>query len=154
MTHHVWGETDFDWDSLHKACGELHDNAHRYGRLGIATKEKWGCLRASTWFWDGSLHSLIWPGYVYTQWSRHFPKSIADCLWSADVYFWPKLTRYSGVLWLARKWQRLVYGWAYRRVVAKYPHIADEILHDAEYPELISWEAQGVHGAYWEWTEK
>jgi hypothetical protein len=147
MTH-FWGDDWPHWGDLNSAVHELSDFARRWGRLGIHTKEKWGCLRAST-YWAHDLHSIIWPGYVYAQWQYHLPESIAKRVWWLDVYVWPRILRFTPLGW----YQRKIYGLAYRRICKKYPHIIDEILQDAEYPELIGWEAEGVHGSYWTWPE-
>lgn len=141
---HTWGD---DWpyrDDLNSAVHELSDFAGKWGRLGIHTKEKWRCLRASTW-WTHDLHGLIWPGYVYAQWGRYLPESIAKRAWWLDVYVWPRVFRWTPL----NRYQRLIYSMAYRRILRKYPHIETEILHDCEYPELVDYRAEGVVGSIW-----
>lgn len=147
---HMWGDETFDWDSLGKAGNELSAFARRWGRFGLYTKEKWGCLRASTYFWDGSLHGMIWPGHMFCRWRWiHLSDKWASRMWHLDIYFWPKVTKACGLRWLARKYQTYIYGLAYRRILKKYPHIETEILHDCEYPEYVDYRAEGVVGSIW-----
>lgn len=40
MSHHHWGDEDFDWDSLYKAERELNRIMKRYGRIGVHSKEE------------------------------------------------------------------------------------------------------------------
>lgn len=123
---HYWGDEDFDWAALNKAEKIIRFWA-KIGRIGMHTKEKYGTLRASTYFWDGSLHSLIYPGYVYSQ----FP----DWLWKLDF----KLRRFipsvliKGVQYL----QIPFYTLGYYRAMKKFPHIKTEICVDADCPDLI-----------------
>ena len=48
MPTHYWGDEDFDWDSLYKAERELNRIMKRYGRIGVHSKEKYGCYDDQT----------------------------------------------------------------------------------------------------------
>jgi hypothetical protein len=119
MPSHYWGDEDFDWDSLYKAERELNRIMKRYGRIGVHSKEKYGTLRFSIYFCNGTLHSFTHPGYVYSQ----YPK----WLWSFDIMNKP-LKYIAPVI---RFWQKLVFQYAFTTVCAKYPHIRKEIISDA-----------------------
>lgn len=100
--------------------------------------------RVSAWFWHGDLHGLLYPGHVacrYKGWHR-------KPLWWCDVYVFPRIARWTGVLWLAQRWQMKVYGWAYEGAVRRWPHLRDEILQDADHPDLIRG-GREVHDRYW-----
>ena len=142
--HHYWGDEDFDWDGLNSSINIITDIC-RFWRLGIHSKEKYGTARITPWFWDGSLHSLIWPGYVY----RQYPKNwIGDKLWWLDIYFFPRffnalfLTRL--VFWFHAK----IYNYAFQKAIKKYPHLKEELLVDADGCELIDG-GKEVHDKYW-----
>ena len=119
MPSHYWGDEDFDWNSLYEAERELRHIMIRYGRIGVHSKEKYGTLRFSVFFCDGTLHSFTHPGYMGSQ----YPK----WLWSFDVMNKP-LKHIAPVI---RFWQKLVIQYAFTVVCAKYPHIRDEIINDA-----------------------
>lgn len=119
MPCHYWGEEDFDWDSLYKAERELCRIMTRYGRIGVHSKEKYGTLRFSIYFCNGTLHSLTHPGYVRSR----YPK----WLWKFDVTHEP-LKLITPVINL---WQKLILQYAFTVVCNKYPHIVKEIVSDA-----------------------
>lgn len=144
MTHHEWGDKDFDWKGLDDCCNIIITICRRYGRFGGQIKEKYGTIRFSSYMGYISLHSLIYPGYAWSQ----FPK----WLWSFDIWYsGPFLQKYFGkmIFW----WQRKVYNYAYQKAVKKYPHLKDEILCDADFPEYIIPYGQEVHDKYWTTVE-
>jgi hypothetical protein len=136
MPRHYWGDEDFDWDSLYKAETELRRIMKRYGRIGVHSKEKYGTLRFSIFFCDGTLHSFTHPGYVYSQ----YPK----WLWSFDVVNEPLRFLTPPINF----WQKLVFQYAFTTVCAKYPHIRDEIINDAPV-ELLPCELAMAHAKMW-----
>lgn len=139
MPHHEWGNEDFDWDSLYEA-ERLMCKVFKIFRIGAHTKEKYGSIRASVYFWDGGLHALIWPGYVYIQ-----NRFIA---YKLDRFLIKPVTKYSGLLYLLVRLQMFGYGLAYYLAMRKYPHIKDEICYCADHPELIPG-GQAIHDKYW-----
>lgn len=124
MPTHYWGDEDFDWNSLYKAERELYQIMTKYGRIGVHSKEKYGSLRFSIYFCDGSLHSFTHPGYVYSQ----YPKWlwILNCEYKILNLFLP----------IINFWQKLVLQYAFTKVCDKYPHITEEIIHDMEHGVL------------------
>ena len=92
-----------------------------------------------TFFWDGSLHSLIYPGYCYSQ----FPK----WLWSFDIMYIRKyMPRF--IIKLVQYLQTPFYTLGYFIAMKKYPHIKDEIACDAQCPDLIIG-GKKIHDKYW-----
>lgn len=139
MPFHHWSDKAFDWKSLDDAVDIIYDTCIRWGRFGGQCKEKFGCIRFYVKFKPLSFEALIYPGYYY----RKFPPWISTL---DDKVFSPVLQFFFGKLW--NKWQRKVYNWAYQRALRKYPHLWDEILCDADFPELIEG-GQEVHDKYW-----
>lgn len=141
--YHEWGDEDFDWASLGKA-ERLLNRLLKLGRIGVHTKEKYGTLRASIYFFSGTWHDILYPGYVYNQYSF-----LREQRWYLDIYFWPKVFYYTGLSHIIRFIQMYVfYTLAYYLVMKKYPHIKEEICVDADYPELIIG-GQDIHDKYW-----
>lgn len=127
MTHD-WSEKDFDWKGLNDCLTILYRIARRYGRLGGDIKEKWGQARFYARFGHLSLHTLVYPGYVYNQ----FP----DWLWRLDCAIIGPSLRFLFERLFAR-WQMKAYNTAYQRCLKKYPHLRAELLCGADWPELI-----------------
>jgi hypothetical protein len=139
MTHHDWSDETFDWKSLY-AAEDLIRKVCKFGNIGLHIKEKYGTLRCTPYFFDGSLHSLLYPAYVYSQ----FPQ----WLWRFDIYYitpflqWlrlPKLT-----FWL----QIPFYTLAFYIAMKKYPHIKDEICSDIDGYEFVIG-GKEIHKKYW-----
>lgn len=119
MPHHDWSDKSFDWKSLNKA--EILGNKimKRLARIGIHSKEKYGTIRWSLYLFNGTLHSLTHPGYVYSQ----YPK----WLWSFDVRNKPLKFLQKPI----NLYQKLIVALTFEYLVYKYPHITDEIISDA-----------------------
>lgn len=145
--YHEWGDTDFDWEALGKAEQIVNRVCNKWFRLGVHTKEKYGTLRCSVYPFDGSLHSITHPGYVYCQ----YPK----WLWNINcsMSYWGSRRPYSWFVRLIIMFQMHVgYRLAYYIAMKKYPHIAEEICVDADYPEYIIG-GKEIHDKYWETME-
>lgn len=140
--YHYWGDEDFDWKALTEA-ERLLRKILKIGRIGVHSKEKYGTLRVSCYFFRGSLHDLLYPGYMYCQY-----KTFRDKRWYLDIYFWPKVFQYTGLTRLMNLYQRGVYTLAYYIVMKKYSHIKEEICVDADVPEWIIG-GQEIHDKYW-----
>lgn len=138
--YHEWG-SDFDWKGLDQAINIIAKTTKRYGRFGGSIKEKYGTIRFSPLnLGIISLHSLIYPCYYYNQ----FPQ----WLWKLDVYYiGPFLQKTLGRSWFW--YQRKVYNYAYQKAVKKFPHLIEEIIVDADYPEYIIPHGMEVHNKYW-----
>jgi hypothetical protein len=128
MPSHNWGDTDFDWDSLYNAERDLR-KILLFFRIGVHSKEKYGQLRASVYFWNGGLHDLIWPGYVYTQ-NRFI------CYYLDEYVLCPFMLK-TKLVYLGQYVQKLVYKFGYAYIMLKYSHIADELVCSADHYELL-----------------
>lgn len=129
---HRWGDTDFDWEALNEAINFITDYLRRW-RMGVYSKEKWGCADISVMFGWRCLHDAIWPGYCYRQWGRH---ALGDLLWHADIYWWPTLLAPLNKLVIVPLHKR-AYRAAYKEATQRWPHLRDEVLGNADYPELL-----------------
>lgn len=137
---HRWGDEWFQkyGPDLYEAERWLEKNARRWGRLGGQIKEKWGRLQFYvTFHWQ--LHDLVYPGYCYIQWNRVF--RWIDDLYQTEVFNWPRQ--------LIVHYQQWVYKILYRRLVAKWPHIADEVAASAQWPEYLDTNVAKIHWKYW-----
>ncbi len=130
---HDWSEKDFDWAGINDAARFIAKNLLRWGRVNVRDyKEKWGCVRVYCSLGWAQLHSVTHPRYVYGQYPQW--------LWHWDVYHGSRI-----IPWLCN-WAVVPYHkWLYRRVykaaITKWPHLACEILHAADYHELL----EGLH---------
>jgi hypothetical protein len=124
--YHIWGEEGFDWDGLNAAGNYIQYYCTKYGRIGIHQKEKYGTLRVDAYF-TSTVHDVICPGYYFTRYPN-------DTLRDLD-YFFSEHSR-----WLFKPfnaYQRFIYRLVYKRAVKKWPHLIEEILIDADHPELL-----------------
>lgn len=129
MVSHSWGDEGVDWEGINDAAAYISNFCSRWGRLGGSSKEKFGTVRFYAMFGYPSLHTLIYPGYCYNQ----FPK----WLWDLDCkYLGPILNLTLGKLF--SKCQKLVYKTAYKRALIKWPHLREEILCCADWPEFLT----------------
>lgn len=128
MVSHNWGDEDVDWLAINNCIVDMWWWSRKIGRMGGDIKEKYGTVRFYAQFGYLSLHSLIYPGYAYSQ----FPKWLwrLDCRYIRPVlqFFFERLFS-----WYHRKF----YSWLYHRMIKKYPQIEAEILSDSDYPEFI-----------------
>jgi hypothetical protein len=141
MVSHCWGDKDFDWDSLYKAEQLGNKLMKSLGRIGVRSKEKFGSLRWDLHFFDGTLHSLTHPGYVYSQ----YPK----WLWEFDVVYRP--LRF--LLPVIQAWQAFVVKCTFWYICRKFPHIEKEIILDAP-RELLTTRLKKLAGSMWKTTCK
>lgn len=146
MTFHVWGDPWFvsHGDTLHRAIHEVLRDWRRWGRLGSHGKEKFGSFRHHVEFYRGEwpIHELVKPGHVYYRWPR----------WAMHAELW--LGRLVCTLRLDRPirwWQGHVYNWALQRACRRYPSVVDELVSDADFPDLIRGRVDGrtIHDKYW-----
>ena len=128
MPYHIWGDEDFDWDALGQAEHMLNKIARRW-RIGIHTKEKYGTLRCSVYLFDGSLHSIVYPGHVYIRWHNKYIKS-----WDRKLAY-PNNFIYAYIVGKVQYLQLCILRMAYRKVIKKYPHIEAEIVVDHPFSE-------------------
>lgn len=122
-----YNDEGYDYKSLDEAASFIHDYCVKYARLGGQAKEKYGTVRFYAMFGHLSLHSLIYPGYYYSQ----FPK----WLWNLDIYVIPKLLKPFERLFF--RWQKFIYSRAYNLAFKKFPQVYKGIATGADYPEYI-----------------
>ena len=136
MSHHYWGDETFDWNGLNECCDIIYNVCTKWGRVGGQIKEKWGNLRFYAQFSDGTIFSLLYPGYHWIpRWYRWFYFHI-------DLPLISELTRRTGLLWLLRKYQFTMYALGHRICEYAYPHLFDEIYHDTDHPELCGFTSE------------
>ena len=127
---HTWGDDFKYFGEVGDAAFEIGQFCKRYGRISVTqTKEKYGTARVYCHFGWTSLHGLVYPGYVYSQ----FPK----WLWTADVYYIGPLLRKWPLGVIMVKYQLFIYRLAYKRALKKYPMIREEILVGADFDEYL-----------------
>lgn len=137
--YHEWGDEDFDWDSLNKALSLGTRMMKTLGRIGVHSKEKFGSCRWSLYLFDGHLHSLTHPGYVYSQ----YPK----WLWTFDIRYTPL----KFLVPIIVPCQKLVVKFTFNYLCYKFPHIKEEIVCDAP-RELLSKDLKKLAGSLWQTT--
>lgn len=126
---HKWDDEDFDWKGLYEAEQILYKDLKFYRVPVRDIKEKYGTLRCYTDLGWTTLHSLFYPGYMYSQ----FPK----WLWTLDVYYGYNIMYWTGLWYLSYKLHCWAYRRAYAKIVEKFPHLREEILCCADYEELL-----------------
>jgi len=128
MTYHDWGD---DWPyfgDVSLAASEIGHFCRKWGRINVTqTKEKFGTCRVYLSFGWNQIHSITHPGYYRSQ----YPK----WLWTLDCLYFSKIIRLSNKFIIPI--QIKIYQLAYKRALQKYPHIREEILVAADYPECL-----------------
>lgn len=113
-----------DFIELDNIAYWIGEYCRKWGRLGGQTKEKYGTIRFYASFGGLSLHTLIYPGYVYSQ----FP----NWLWKLDIwYISPVLQFFFEGLFV--KWQMFIYKRAYIKALYNWPQYRREIMQSADY---------------------
>lgn len=139
MPYHDWSDDSFDWKSLNEAASLIHGTCKLF-RIGCHIKEKYGTLRASFYLFDGSFHSVLYPGYVYYQYNnwrvckfihKYTNVDIAKKMLHLDISLasyknkWYNKLVVSPVQWFQ---YNVGYKTAIKLAIRKYPHIKEEIL--------------------------
>jgi hypothetical protein len=139
MPYHHWNDDTFDWKALDKGM-TIISNICKFARIGVHMKEKYGSARINVYFFDGTLHSLVYPGYVYNQ----FPKWLFEFDNNIIQSFFLK----TKLVYILRYIQYPFHMLAYYIAMSKYPHIRDELCYQSDYPELI-YGGKDIHNKYW-----
>lgn len=153
MPSHYWGDEDFDWKNFATAICYCMDFWLKYGRIGSHGKEKYGTFRDHPYFFDGTLQSLIWPGYCRLMGSSWF-------YWNIDYKIIKNICKYTGIRCLVRKYQAFIYNLAIQRMCKKYPHLTDELVEDLDGYKMIKpgifgkVDGTAIHNKYWTTYEK
>jgi len=138
MPHHDWSDKYFDWIGLHTAIHNILRTLRCWGRISTHGKEKFGTFRDQAHPWDGSMFELLRPGHCYVpRWYRWLYNNV-------DYPIVVRAARYSGFLWLFRKWQATVYNFAVQQQCKRYPHLIDELVVNLD---LYEWVKPGIFGA-------
>lgn len=148
MPSHQWNDAWFEkhGDKLDESISYIIRTWKRYGRIGSHGKEKYGTFRDHPYFWNCSVHNLIWPGYV---------RIMNKTLYKLDRILFQPLFYYTGIGYLFYRWQCLVYNYAVQKMCKKYPEITDEIVADLDGYELVKPGIFGpvcgttIHKKYW-----
>jgi hypothetical protein len=127
---HYWGDEWFEkhGNDLEEAVSLVVRYCRTLGRFGGQAKEKYGTLRFYAFF-HSMIHDLIWPGYYYCQYPKHW-------MWMADIYIYGH-SFFNPLRSLIQKWQSFIYRSAYKKAAKKYPAIKTEIYVMADYSELL-----------------
>lgn len=128
---HYWGDGFEYFEDVGDAAEFIGNICRKYGRIGVTcAKEKYGTSRVYCSMGGYNLLSVTHPGYMhygpYPNWLSSF-----------DIWYGPKLLKFTGTSWILSIWQPIVYSLAYKAALKKYPHIQAEILSCADWPELI-----------------
>lgn len=119
---HVWGDENVDWDGINEAALYIGTTLIRYGRVPVTDmKEKWGTVRVYLTFGWWTLYTVIRPNYMWVpkhlKWANKIPMHWLNFI----------------IVPLQMKLYRIVY----KRAIKKWPHLKEEIISDADYPELL-----------------
>ena len=125
---HYWGDEGVDWRGIGDAAEFIHHYCVRWARLGGDWKQKYGSVRFYCQF-GLTLHNLIYPGHYFYR----FPKWLTKF----DIHWFTPVAAKLKLSWLWYKWQSFIYRQAYKEAIAKWPHLREEILGGADYPELL-----------------
>lgn len=150
MPHHLWGDSWFKehGNDLDLAISYCMQTWLKYGRIGSHGKEKYGSFRDHIHMFDGTLHSVIWPGYVRVMIPSWF-------YWNIDYRILRPLFYYMGIIRLVNKVQKIVYNYAVQQVCKKYPKIVNEIVADLDGYKFIkpglfgNIDGEKIHNIYW-----
>lgn len=127
---HHWGDKEVDWQGIGDAAEFIGNYCARWGRFGGQTKEKYGTVRFYASFSVHNLINLTHPGYHYT-WSIWQPYV------KFDNAFGEYIVKYTLLQAFFSWWQPKVYRKAYKLALLRWPHLREEILCCADYPEFL-----------------
>lgn len=140
---HNWGDNDVDWAGIDNAADYIEKYCIRWGRFGGQAKEKYGTVRFYVSF-HNMLYELFWTSHHYARWTHasYWPRSIrwlSHLIGPALSWFDDKIYshRYNFLILIIQKWQHKVYRNAYKNALKRWPHLRDEILCCADYPDLL-----------------
>jgi hypothetical protein len=128
MATHYWGEEGFDWHGISAAAAFIGEGMKKWKVDVRQYKEKFGEVRVYCSLGLQDLHQLTHPGYVSNQWPQ----------WAWELQFiWPArlLVRFLNLFFLPL--HKYLYRRYYEQAVTLWPHLHDEILDAADWPELL-----------------
>ena len=128
MTYHDWSS---DWPyfrDVGEAAYYIGNYLRKWGRVGVRdTKEKYGSCRVYLSLGWRQLHCITHPGHCFSR----YPK----WLWILDCKYLSKIVRLLN--YIVVPYHTWLYNRAYQNAIKKWPHIREEILINADWPELI-----------------
>jgi len=126
---HSWGDSWFkrNGKDLGDAIYRIQNICWKYGRINMLGKEKYGSFRDEFHgLWDGTLHNMLYPNYVYIQYKLH------SLYYKFDYPVVSKISTVLGLKFIVNKYQAAVYNYAIQSTVSRYPHLKDELTHDLD----------------------
>jgi hypothetical protein len=125
---HQWGDPGVDWRGISDAACFIGSWLRKWGRLPVMDwKEKWGTVRVYTGFGWYQVHCITHPGHHYSRYPQW--------LWELDCRYGHHLM--PPINWLVIPIQERLYRWRYRQALRRWPHLREEILNGADWPELL-----------------
>lgn len=126
-----------DWAGIEEAASWIGKQLRKWGRVPVLqTKEKWGQACVYTGFGWSSIHSITHPGHAYIRYT--------------GLINWVYYKTYRPMLWVFRLLNKIVvpyhkwlYSYVYGQALKKWPHLREEILEGADWPELLT--KHGLH---------
>jgi hypothetical protein len=123
----MWGDEWFKnhGEDLVRAMAEVQIGLRKL-KVSAICKEKYGTLRIDNFhLWDGMIHGLLYPGYVYGQYRWSW-------MWKLDVRYIRGFNQAIGLTRLVQYFQNKAVKRLMKRVGEKYPHIREEIMFEFE----------------------
>lgn len=109
-----------DWEGIDAAATYIGENCKKWGRINVVQyKEKFGTVRVYCNFGWYDLASFTYPGYVRYK------------------YPWMRYIKLHYLNFLIIPVQTQIYRYFYAQSVKKYPHLTEEILRAADWPEYL-----------------
>lgn len=126
---HHWGDEGVDWEGISAAARYIGLGLRKWGRVGVCDyKEKFGTVRVYCSIGWYSLLSVTHPGWMHY---GPYPKWLS----TFDIYHGHKLVRWMNFFVVPyHKW---LYRRFYKKAIAKWPHLKNEILNSADWHELL-----------------
>lgn len=122
--------TDQELSDIDEAAYWIGKQLKRWGRVSVRqTKEKFGTARVYCTLGFYGLHCITHPGYVYSQ----YPK----WLWHLEIYYFPRVIIPISNL-IVIPYHRWLYRKVYQLAMKKWPHVSKNILHGADFSELLN----------------
>lgn len=111
-------------------CLNILEKWARRGGISGQIKEKYDTTRWYPYFGHVTIHSLIYPRYIYNKFKWKW-------LWKLSVYSNSFFVR-TGIEWLVVKWQIFCYKQAYKECFKKYPNFRSHAISHTELLDDIS----------------
>jgi len=124
----TWGDERVDWAGINDAARYISDYLVKYGRINVRDyKEKYGTVRIYCSLGWSQFHSITHPRHCYAR----YPK----WLWSLDCRVGSKVIQPLNRIVI--RYHAWLYRRAYKNAIQKWPHLKCEILHAADFHELL-----------------